>query len=64
MKNLHGWVITYNQFTDRWLAAQREHYSELFNGGDNVLKFTTLESLITILSRTGGDKKKIQSLLK
>lgn len=64
MKNLHNWVITYNQYTNSWLAASRDNAKELFSGGPNVLKFKNIDTLIAILSRTGGNKAKIAKLIK
>jgi len=63
-KNLHGWVIIYNQYTDTFYAAKRENYASLTNGGPGVLKSKEINTLFELIDRTDGDEKKINKLLK
>lgn len=47
--NLDGWVFSYNSSANLWQCCKREHYFELFNGGENVFKskdFKVLEEMI------------------
>jgi hypothetical protein len=63
--NLQGWVFTYNPYIKTWLATKRENYNNLFNGDwREVLKSKDITTLTAIITRTGGDKKKIAKLLK
>jgi hypothetical protein len=49
--NLEGWLFTYNAFTNEWMAADRDHYQELFNGGDNVIKSSKLHTLEELIMK-------------
>lgn len=62
--DLHGWVFTYNQYTNKWYAAKREHFTELFSNlqSDNVIGSSKRSTLEELIQRTGGDKKKIEAL--
>ena len=64
-ENLYGWLFTFNPYTNTWYAAKREDYMLLFNNlnSDGVLKSSEITTLVTIISRTGGDEAKIKKLL-
>ncbi len=56
-EKLHGWLITYNQYTDRWQATKRDDKDVLFNDGGNcnnpkMICTTDLEYLITLICTT------------
>lgn len=64
-KNLHDWLFHYNIYTNKWEAVKRDNYSELFSGDKgNVLKSSRIETLIELISKTNGDKAKLNNLVK
>ncbi len=47
---LYGWLFHYNPFRNQWEAVHRNHYTDLFNGGKNVIRNsskTVLQNIIT-----------------
>lgn len=61
--NLYGWVF-HQDMNGNWCAAKRDYYFELFNGDKgNVLKSPDILVLIELITKTDGDKIKIQQLL-
>ncbi len=42
---LYGWIFHFNPFRNKWEAVHRDHYHELFSGGSNVLRNSSLEVL-------------------
>lgn len=65
MEHLHGWIFIYNTYTEKWEAARREHYFELFSGDKgNVLRSSTIDSLISILHKSEGDQYEALKLIK
>jgi hypothetical protein len=65
IKNLYGWLFTYNPFTNKWYAANRDNYSALFSDleNKNVLSSSSFETLREIIVRTNGNKNEISKLL-
>ena len=64
MNKLGGWVFTYIEATKTWRCAKREHYVELFNGGDNFLSSDSFDTLCEIIIKTDGDKVKLKKLIR
>lgn len=65
MENLYGWVFTYNPYTETWLAATRDNYFDLWNGGKNVIKWKgAIQDFIAFINRTEGKPEAINELLK
>lgn len=62
--NLHGFLFTYNEYSQKWCAATRDNYAELFSGGDNVIKSSSIETLIALINKFDGDIKKIKKNVK
>lgn len=62
-ENLHGWVFTFSPFTNQWWATKRETYKNLWNGGGDILKADTFETLRELISRTGGEPAKLEELV-
>ena len=63
--NLHGWYITYNQYTDKFCAAKSENKEELASGNKgNVICSSSINTLIEIIEKTDGDKEKLNNLIK
>ncbi len=66
-ENLYGWLLTYNPYTDKWLAAKRDDYLDLFSNvekNENILRSNSIDTLIEVIMKTNGDKKAIDKLLK
>lgn len=65
MAKVHGWVFTYNQYTDRWYAATRENYQKLFSdiNSDDVIGASSVAVLTRLINRFDGDKKKINAYI-
>lgn len=62
---LYGWLFTYNPHTDKWAATQNDNMFALFNGhNDKVLVSSSIDTLITLITRTNGEAKKIKKLVK
>lgn len=64
MEALYGWIFTYNPYTKKWLATQRDNYMALFNSSsvkDNyiwndskIIQSSSFNTLIDIIVRTDG----------
>ena len=64
MNYLHDWVFHYNTYTNKWEATTRDNYTQLFSGGDKVLRTTKFESLLALLTKAKGDINKAFNLIK
>lgn len=63
-KLLEPYVFKYNSFQDVWYATKREHYTELHSGDKgNTLKSANINTLVELISRTGGDPLQIDKLV-
>lgn len=63
--NLHGWVITYNEYTQLFDAVKRENYTSLFSGPrKDVLSSDDINTLILLIEKTNGNKSKLNKLIK
>jgi hypothetical protein len=62
MKNVMGWVFTYNDYTKTWMAATRENAPLMFNdfNSDKVIKSKSIDTLIEILRKTKGNPKEFK----
>lgn len=60
---LYDWVFSYNPYTRKWRAAKRENYNELFSGGDTIISSSSIDTLIEIIIKTGGDISKADKLV-
>lgn len=64
MEELHNWLFHYNPYTKLWGAFRREEASDYFNGKlQNCLVSKKHSTLVDIVTKTGGDVKKINKLL-
>jgi len=63
--SLYEWVFRYNNYTNNWCAVQRDNYQDLFSDvdSDNVLKSSSIETLIEIIKRINGDINNVKSIL-
>ena len=50
-ENLQNWVFTYNPYEDMWIGCKREDYSDLFNGGNNVIKSQKINTLVELIKK-------------
>jgi hypothetical protein len=65
MNNLHDWIFHYNVYTSKWEAAKRDNYTDLFSSRkENILRSSRIETLVEIIRKTNGEKKKINQLVK
>lgn len=64
--NLYNWVFRYNPFNLKWYAAKRENYHELWSdtNSPNVLRSNDVETLLYLISKTDGDNKKLNKIVK
>lgn len=62
---LYNWVFRYNPYTKNWCATDRNNYNDLFSkeSSDNVLKSSSIETLIEIVSKIEGDVNNIDLIL-
>jgi hypothetical protein len=64
MDKLYGWLFTFNSLNGKWKATTRDFYPELFCGNKgNVLESSSIDTLIELISRTEGDKTKLNQLV-
>lgn len=42
---LYGWIFHFNPFRNKWEAVHKDNYKELFSGGSNVIRNSSLELL-------------------
>lgn len=62
---LQDWVFHWNEYTDRWEAVKRDHYTELWNGDNgNVIRSKNVDTLIALIIKGDGDIEKINKLVK
>jgi hypothetical protein len=60
---LFNWVFGYNPYRDQWMTTDRNHYTELYSGGKNVLFSKDINTLIDIIIKTDGDVSKVDKLV-
>lgn len=46
---LYGWIFHFNPFRNKWEAVYKDNYKELFSGGTNVIRNSSLEVLKDII---------------
>jgi len=65
LSNLHNWVFNYNAYKMEWAAVERDHYPLLFSNRTSplVLRSSRFETLVEIVTKTNGDRKKINKLI-
>lgn len=61
--HMADWIINYNDASDTWRAVTRDNQVQLFNGGKDIISSKSLDTLITILNKTNGEKYKIKNLI-
>jgi hypothetical protein len=65
METLYDWLFHYNPHTKNWAVFKRDDISKYFNGElQNVLVSKKYQTLVEIITKTGGDPVKIKKLLK
>jgi hypothetical protein len=65
MEALYDWLFHYNPYTKHWAVFKRDDADGYFNGTlKNVLISEKYETLVEIITKTGGDSVKIKKLLK
>jgi hypothetical protein len=58
---LYDFVFHYNPYRNLWAAVHRDHYTELFNGDQShVIYSSSPTTLATLLRKYGGDVEKIK----
>lgn len=64
--NIYNWVFIKNPFTNKYYAAKREDFHLLYNDSNSpkVLKSSSMSTLEEIISRTDGDMKEINKLIR
>ena len=63
-KELYGSIFSYNCFTDRWMATNRDNYFKLWNEGlkEEVLESRSINSLQELIIKGKGDLRTILKL--
>lgn len=63
---MHDWVFHYNHSNHTWAAIPRDKYNEYWNDYDlpEVIRSSSIHTLLDLLHRTKGDKEQIQKLVK
>jgi hypothetical protein len=63
MEELYNWLFHYNPYKKHWSVFKREDIDGYFNGTlKNVLKSEKYETLVELITITGGDPVKIKKL--
>jgi len=62
---LYNYVFHYNAYNKNWAAIPRELYNDYWSDSTKpgILRSKSIDTLIEILHKTGGDKKKISKLV-
>jgi hypothetical protein len=60
---LYGWLFHYNPFRNRWEAVHKDNYSDLFSGGNHVLRHTSRAILEKIIVENDGKISKPMNLV-
>jgi hypothetical protein len=62
---LYDWIFRYNSYTKNWYATDRSNYNHLFSkeNSEKVLKSSSIETLIEIISKIEGDINNIDQIL-
>jgi hypothetical protein len=60
--HMYDWVFHFNPYASMWHATTRDNYPSLFNGGKNILKSSSIDTLISLINKTNGDEKKLNRL--
>jgi len=66
MDKLHDWVFHYNIYRNVWEAAKRDDYNKLFSGDnmESVLRSSSINTLIELITKTDGNSIKLENLIK
>lgn len=65
MEQLHGWLFTFNSYSQNWICCKREQYLDLFNKPETeFLRSKEINTLIELIIKTEGNEEKIKKLLK
>jgi len=59
---LYNWIFHYNPYTTLWETCKREHYTQLFSGGNDKITSSNINVLIEIVCKTDGDAELINKL--
>ena len=64
-EKLYDWVFHFSPYTNKWAAVKREDYNLLFNdfNSPKVLRSSSITTLQTLINKTNGDVKKLQTLV-
>jgi hypothetical protein len=62
--SIHDFLFHLNEITNKWETAPRDSYNELFSGGDNVIRSSKIETLISLIKKYDGDINKIKKNVK
>lgn len=60
---LYGWLFHYNNFRGKWEAVHRENYTELFNGGPNVIRHKSRQVIEEAIINGSGKSKRAMYLV-
>ena len=64
MEELQDWLFHYSPYQKAWHAFKREDSTKYFNGElPDVLTSKNHSTLVDIITKTGGNPKKIKTLL-
>lgn len=64
-ENLYGWVFKFNPYTNLWSTTPDSNYFALANGhNDQVISSKNINTLMSIVNKTNGDRNKIKELIK
>ena len=63
---LYDWIFRYNSMDQMWYGTKRDNYNDLFSNlsSPHILKSSSIKTLAEIITKSDGDIKKINSLLK
>lgn len=61
---LQNWVFVFNPFTQFWNAVPRQSYNDYWNdyGHTDVIKSSSIFTLLELLHKTLGDKDRLEKL--
>ncbi len=61
---LQNWVFVFNPFKQLWNAVPREYYNDYWNDNKHpdVIRSSSIKTLLEVLHKTQGDKAKLNKL--
>lgn len=50
-QHLNDWIFHWNPYREKWEGVERDNYKQLFSGGANVLRSSSIATLIEVINK-------------